>query len=128
VGEFFLDSAPTASRRGATCRLARRSIWCRFHQDHMRDRIVAIGQSEDYEPHVQRHFISNFRLQPPPTRSCACRRTSISLRTFPGGAASTSSRASTTTASRSPARACNFREKLCVLDSDVPPEALIYPI
>src|SRR5204863_9696715 len=29
----------------------------------LRDRMVAIGQSEDYEPHAQRHFIANFRVQ-----------------------------------------------------------------
>src|SRR5688572_5909936 len=29
----------------------------------MRDRIVALGQSEDFEPHMQRHYIANFRIQ-----------------------------------------------------------------
>jgi salicylate 5-hydroxylase small subunit len=94
----------------------------------MLDRIVAIGQSEDYEPHMQRHTISNFRIQAASDQELRAQANFQILRTFPERrteyfvSGSYSDRIAIT------AGRLNFREKICVLDSDVPPESLIYPI
>jgi len=94
----------------------------------MFDRIVAIGQSEDYEPHVQRHTISNFRLQAASDQELRAQANFQILRTFPERrteyfVSGTYSDRITLAAGR-----LHFREKICVLDSDVPPESMIYPI
>ncbi len=94
----------------------------------MCDRIVAIGQSEDYEPYQQRHFIANFRIQSASPDELRVQANFQVLRTYPER--------------RTEAFLCgyyldrvavagtrlNFREKLCVLDSEVAPQALVYPI
>src|SRR5262245_43753561 len=49
----------------------------------MRDRIVTIGQSEDYEPHTQRHTISNFRIQAAGSDELRAQANFQILRTFP---------------------------------------------
>ena len=94
----------------------------------MLDRIGAIGQSEDYEPHMQRHIISNFRIQAASAEELRAQANFHILRTFPEGrteyfvSGAYSDRIAVTSGR------LNFREKICVLDSDVPPESLIYPI
>jgi len=94
----------------------------------MFDRIVAIGQSEDYEPHVQRHTVSNFRIQAGSDQELRAQANFQILRTFPDRrteyfVSGTYSDRITLAAGR-----LHFREKICVLDSDVPPESMIYPI
>jgi 3-phenylpropionate/cinnamic acid dioxygenase small subunit len=94
----------------------------------MRDRIVAIGQSEDYEPHMQRHFVGNFRIQAAADEELRAQANFQILRTFPERR--TEYFVSGTYNDRislSNGR-LHFREKICVLDSDVPPDGLIYPI
>jgi len=92
----------------------------------MRDRIVAIASPRTTSRHTQRHLVSNFRLSPPPTRAARAGELEI-LRTFPGKrsehfvSGSYDDRIAIAAASA-------FQEKLCVLDSDVAPDALIYPI
>jgi salicylate 5-hydroxylase small subunit len=94
----------------------------------MRDRIVAIGQSEDYEPHMQRHFVSNFRIQAASDDELRAQANFEILRTFPERRTEYfvsgiyNDRVSITNGR------LHFREKICVLDSDVPPDTLIYPI
>jgi len=94
----------------------------------MRDRIVAIGQSEDYEPHMQRHFVSNFRIQAASDDELRAQANFQILRTFPERRTEYfvsgvyNDRIAITNGR------LHFREKICVLDSDVPPDALIYPI
>ena len=92
------------------------------------DRIVAIGQSEDYEPHTQRHSISNFRVQAASAEELRAQANFQILRTFPERrselfvSGSYSDRIAVTDGR------LNFREKICVLDSDVLPDSLLYPI
>jgi salicylate 5-hydroxylase small subunit len=127
--EFFLDSC---IYRIATRRSLRmgpdEDIMSLNSKTSMRDRIVAIGQSEDYEPHVQRHLVSNFRVQAASDEELRAQANFLILRTYPGrqteyfASGSYSDRVAVTDGR------LNFREKLCVLDSDVPPESLIYPI
>ncbi len=102
--EFFVDSCTYRVTTRRNLRLGPdEHLVSLSTRSTLRDRIVAIGQSEDYEPHTQRHTISNFRVQAASdeelrtSRSCALSRRS---------ARSFSSRAATTTASRSPAAAC----------------------
>jgi salicylate 5-hydroxylase small subunit len=127
--EFFLDSC---IYRIATRRSLRmgpdEDIMSLNSKTSMRDRIVAIGQSEDYEPHVQRHLVSNFRVQAASDEELRAQANFLILRTYPGrqteyfASGSYSDRVAVTDGR------LNFREKLCVLDSDVPPDSLIYPI
>jgi 3-phenylpropionate/cinnamic acid dioxygenase small subunit len=94
----------------------------------LRDRVVAIGQSEDYEPHAQRHFISNFRVQVSGEDELRVQANVQILRTYPGR--ETEFLASGQYSDRVAASGgrFNFREKLCVLDSDVAPADLVYPV
>jgi len=127
--EFFLDSC--------TYRVTTRRNLRLGPDDHlvslstkttMRDRIVAIGQSEDYEPHTQRHLISNFRLQAASDEELRVQANFEILRTFPGKRSEHFVSGSYDDRIAIAARRLHFREKLCVLDSDVPPESLLYPI
>ena len=117
--EFFVDSCTYVVTTRRNLRLG--------PDDHlvslstkttMRDRIVAIGQSEDYEPHKQRHVISNFRVQA----------NFEILRTFPEKRTELFVSGYYDDHIAIAGRRLAFREKLCVLDSDVPPESLLYPI
>jgi len=94
----------------------------------MLDRIVAIGQSEDYEPHVQRHTISNFRVQAASERELRVQANFQILRTFPDRRTEYFVSGSYSDRIAIASGRLNFREKICVLDSDIPPDSLVYPI
>ena len=94
----------------------------------MRDRITAIGQSEDYEPHQQRHFLSNFRIQNTTEQELRVQANFQVLRTFPERATEPFVSGYYLDRVSVDGRRLNFREKLCVLDSDIAPASLIYPI
>jgi 3-phenylpropionate/cinnamic acid dioxygenase small subunit len=94
----------------------------------MFDRIVAVGQSEDYEPHVQRHTVSNFRLQAASDQELRAQANFQILRTFPERRTEYFVSGTYSDRIMLAAGRLHFREKICVLDSDVPPESLIYPI
>jgi len=127
--EFFLESC---SYRIATRRALRlgpdEDIMFIASRTSMRDRIVALGQSEDYEPHTQRHTISNFRMQASSEEELRVQANFHVLRTFPGRPSEYFVSGSYSDRVAISAGRLNFREKLCVLDSDVPPESLVYPI
>jgi 3-phenylpropionate/cinnamic acid dioxygenase small subunit len=94
----------------------------------MRDRIAAIGQSEDYEPHTQRHFISNFRVQVSGEDELRVQANVQILRSYPEreteflAAGYYLDRVAVT------GNRLHFREKLCVLDSDTAPGDFVYPV
>jgi salicylate 5-hydroxylase small subunit len=94
----------------------------------MRDRIVAIGQSEDYEPHTQRHFVSNFRIQAASDEELRAQANFHILRTFPDRRSEYFVSGTYNDRVAISAGRLHFREKICVLDSDVPPDSLVYPI
>lgn len=94
----------------------------------MFDRIIAIGQSEDYEPHTQRHTISNFRVQAASEQELRVQANFHILRTFPELRTEYFVSGYYTDRIAISSGRLNFREKICVLDSDVPPESLVYPI
>ncbi|HET7763772.1 MAG TPA: nuclear transport factor 2 family protein [Burkholderiales bacterium] len=94
----------------------------------MFDRIVAIGQSEDYEPHVQRHTISNFRIQAASGQELRAQANFQILRTFPEQRSELFVSGMYSDRIAVAAGRLNFREKICVLDSDVAPHSLVYPI
>jgi 3-phenylpropionate/cinnamic acid dioxygenase small subunit len=126
--EFFLDTCVYRITTRRNLRLGPdEDLVSLATRTAMRDRIVAIGQSEDYEPHTQRHFVSNFRIQVAGDDELRAQANFQILRTFPEQrsgyfvSGSYSDRISIT------AGRLHFREKICVLDSDVAPE-LVYPI
>jgi len=128
--EFFLDSCIYRIATRRSLRMGQGDdIMSLNSKTSMRDRIVAIGQSEDYEPHTQRHYISNFRVQAASDEELRVQANFQILRTFPDRrteyfvSGSYSDRVAITAGGR-----LHFREKLCVFDSDVPPESLVYPI
>jgi 3-phenylpropionate/cinnamic acid dioxygenase small subunit len=94
----------------------------------MIDRIVAIGQSEDYEPHMQRHIVSNFRVQAASESELRAQANFQILRTFPERRTEYFVSGSYSDRIAVSAGRLNFREKICVLDSDVLPDSMIYPI
>jgi 3-phenylpropionate/cinnamic acid dioxygenase small subunit len=94
----------------------------------MRDRIVAVGQSEDYEPHLQRHYVSNFRIQAASDEELRVQANFQVLRTFPERRTEFFVSGYYSDRIALSDGRLNFREKLCILDSDVPPESLIYPL
>jgi salicylate 5-hydroxylase small subunit len=94
----------------------------------MLDRIVAVGQSEDYEPHVQRHTISNFRIQAASGQELRAQANFQILRTFPERNSEYFVSGTYNDRIAIAAGRLHFREKICVLDSDVAPHSLVYPI
>ena len=127
--EFFLDSCTYRVTTRRNLRLGPdEHLVSLSTRTTMRDRIVAIGQSEDYEPHTQRHLISNFRLQAASDEELRVQANFEILRTFPGKRSEYFVSGSYDDRIAIAGRRLHFREKLCVLDSDVAPDALIYPI
>jgi 3-phenylpropionate/cinnamic acid dioxygenase small subunit len=127
--EFFLDSCTYRVTTRRNLRLGPdEHLVSLSTKTTMRDRIVAIGQSEDYEPHTQRHLISSFRLQAASDEELRVQANFEILRTFPGKRSEHFVSGSYDDRIAIAGRRLHFKDKLCVLDSDVPPEALIYPI
>jgi len=127
--EFFLDSCiyRVMTRRGL--RLGPDDDLMNLNsKTAMRDRIVAVGQSEDYEPHLQRHYVSNFRVQAASDEELRVQANFQVLRTFPERRTELFVSGHYNDRIALNDGRLNFREKLCILDSDVPPESLIYPI
>jgi 3-phenylpropionate/cinnamic acid dioxygenase small subunit len=94
----------------------------------LRDRISAIGQSEDFEPHQQRHFISNFRIQSAGEEELRVQANFQVLRTFPERKTEAFLCGYYLDKIAVAGRRLNFREKLCVFDSEIPPDSLVYPV
>jgi len=127
--EFFLDSCAYRIATRRTLRLGSdEDLMFLTSRTSMRDRIVALGQSEDYEPHTQRHTISNFRMQAASEEELRVQANFYVLRTFPGRPSEYFVSGYYSDRVAISAGRLNFREKICVLDSDVPPESLVYPI
>jgi salicylate 5-hydroxylase small subunit len=127
--EFFLESCVYRITTRRKLRLGpEEDLVSLSSRASMFDRIVAVGQSEDYEPHVQRHTISNFRIQAASAEELRAQANFQILRTFPERR--TESFLSGTYNDRIAITAgrLHFREKICVLDADVPPDSLVYPI
>ncbi|HEY6240604.1 MAG TPA: nuclear transport factor 2 family protein [Burkholderiales bacterium] len=127
--EFFLDSCTYRVTTRRNLRLGPdEDIVSLATRNSMRDRIVAIGQSEDYEPHTQRHIVSNFRIQAASDQEIRVQANFQILRTFPEKRTEAFVSGSYDDRIAIAGARLTFREKLCVLDSDVPPESLLYPI
>jgi 3-phenylpropionate/cinnamic acid dioxygenase small subunit len=94
----------------------------------LRDRIAAIGQSEDYEPHQQRHFIANFRVQSAADDELRVQANFQVLRTFPDKGTEPFVCGYYLDRVVVTGRRLAFREKLCVLDAEIAPLSLVYPI
>jgi 3-phenylpropionate/cinnamic acid dioxygenase small subunit len=127
--EFFLDSCIYRVTTRRNLRLGPdEDIVSLSTKTSMRDRMTAIGQSEDYEPHTQRHLVSNFRIQAASDEELRVQANFQVLRTFPEKRTEHFVSGTYDDRIAIAGSRLNFREKLCVLDSDVPPESLIYPI
>lgn len=127
--EFFLESCVYRITTRRNLRLGpEEDLVYLSARTGMIDRIVAIGQSEDYEPHTQRHTISNFRIQAASEQELRAQANFQILRTFPEGRTEYFVSGSYSDRIAVSAGRLNFREKICVLDSDIPPDSLIYPI
>lgn len=127
--EFFLDSCSYRVTTRRNLRLGpEEDLLSLRTKTSMRDRIVAIGQSEDYEPHTQRHFITNFRLQVTAENDLRVTANVQILRTFPDRASEFLASGYYLDRVAMTGTRFTFREKLCVFDSDIPPESLVYPV
>ena len=127
--EFFLESCVYRITTRRNLRLGPEAdLVFLSSRTAMIDRIVAVGQSEDYEPHVQRHIVSNFRIQAASESELRAQANFQILRTFPEQRTEYFVSGSYSDRVAVSAGRLNFREKICVLDSDVPPDSLIYPI
>lgn len=127
--EFFLDSClyRVVTRRGL--RLGPDDDLMSMNgKTTMRDRITGIGQSEDFEPHLQRHTITNFRIQAAADDELRVQANFQVLRTYPDRRTEFFVSGHYDDRIAVAGSRLTFREKLCVLDSDVPPESLVYPI
>jgi 3-phenylpropionate/cinnamic acid dioxygenase small subunit len=127
--EFFLESCVyrITTRRGL--RLGRDDDLMNLSsKTAMRDRIVAVGQSEDYEPHLQRHYVSNFRIQAASDEELRVQANFQVLRTFPERRTELFVSGYYSDRIALNDGRLNLREKFCILDSDIPPESLIYPL
>lgn len=127
--EFFLEACVYRITTRRNLRLGPdQDLVCVSARAAMFDRIVAIGQSEDYEPYVQRHTISNFRFQAASGQELRVQANFQILRTFPEQLSEHFVSGTYNDRIAIAAGRVHFREKICVLDSDVAPHSLIYPI
>jgi 3-phenylpropionate/cinnamic acid dioxygenase small subunit len=127
--EFFLDSCTYRVTTRRTLRLGPdEHLVSLSTRSTLRDRIAAIGQSEDYEPHTQRHTVSNFRVQAASDEELRVQANFQVLRTFPGKRTELFVSGYYDDRIMVAGGRLSFREKLCVLDSEIPPESLLYPI
>jgi 3-phenylpropionate/cinnamic acid dioxygenase small subunit len=119
--EFFLDSCTYRVTTRRNLRLGPdEHLVSLSTRSTLRDRIVAIGQSEDYEPHTQRHTASDEELRVQANFQI--------LRTFPEKRTELFVSGYYDDRIAIAGGRLTFREKLCVLDSEIPPESLLYPI
>jgi 3-phenylpropionate/cinnamic acid dioxygenase small subunit len=127
--EFFLDSCTYRITTRRNLRLGPDDdIMFLSTKTTMRDRMAAVGQSEDYEPYTQRHTIANFRMQAASEEELRVQANFQILRTYPDrGSEFFLSGVYNDRIALIDGRV-NFREKICILDSDVPPGSLVYPI
>ena len=127
--EFFLDSCLYRVTTLRNLRLGPDGdLMSLSTRTAMFDRIVAIGQSEDYEPHAQRHIVSNFRIQAASDEELRAQANFQILRTFPDRRTEYFVSGMYNDRIAIAAGRLHFREKICILDSDVPPDSLIHPI
>ena len=94
----------------------------------MRDRIVSFDQSEDFEPHHQRHLITNVRAQTTETDELRVFANFLVIRTFPEKRSELFVSGYYHDRIVRPGGRLKFQEKLVILDSEVAPESLIYPL
>ena len=96
----------------------------------MLDRIVALSQSEDFEPHLQRHYITNVRAQTTEADVEELRvfANFLVIRTFPKKTSELFVSGHYQDRIVRPGGRLKFQEKLVVIDSDVAPEGLVYPL
>lgn len=127
--EFFLDSCTYRITTRRNLRLGPDGdIMSLSTRTTMRDRLIAIGQSEDYEPYAQRHTIANFRMQAASEEELRVQANFQILRTYPDRRTEFFASGLYDDRLAISGSRLNFKEKLCVFDSDVPPESLVYPI
>ena len=127
--EFFLDSS--AYRVAARRRLRmgpQEDLVSIGTRTAMRDHVVAIGQSEDYEPHAQRHYISNFRILSAAEDELRVQANFQVLRTFRERPTEFFLSGYYLDRVAVSVSRLHFREKLCVLDAEIAPESLVHPI
>jgi len=127
--EFFLDSCVYRVTTRRNLRLGPdQDLVSLSTRVAMIDRIAAIGQSEDYEPYMLRHIVSNFRIQAASESELRAQANFQILRTFPERRTEYFVSGNTSDRIAIYAGRLHFREKICVLDSDVMPDSLVYPI
>ena len=127
--EFFLESCLYRVTTRRNLRLGPdQDLVSLATRSAMFDRIVAVGQSEDYEPYMQRHIVSSFRIQAASAEELRAQANFQILRTFPERRTEYFLSGTYSDRIAISSGRLNFREKICVLDSDIPPEPLVYPI
>jgi salicylate 5-hydroxylase small subunit len=127
--EFFLESCTYRVTTRRSLRLGpEEDLFSLTTRNTLRDRIIAIGQSEDYEPYTQRHTIANFRMQAASEEELRVQANFQILRTYPERRTEFFASGFYDDRISLIDGRLNFRDKLCVLDSDVLPESLGYPI
>lgn len=94
----------------------------------MLDRTVSLSQSEDFVPHQQRHFITNVRAMPTESDELRVFANFLVVRTFAEKRSEFFVSGFYHDRIVRPGGRLKFQEKLVVLDSDVAPEGLIYPL
>jgi len=127
--EFFLESCTYRVTTRRSLRLGPdEDLLSLTTRNALRDRIVAIGRSEDYEPYMQRHTIANFRMQAASDEELRVQAAFQILRTYPERRTEFFISGVYDDRIALIDGRLTFRDKLCVLDSDVLPEAMAYPI
>ncbi len=127
--EFFLDSCTYRVTTRRNIRLGPdEDVVNLATKTMLRDRISAVGQSEDYEPYSQRHTIANFRFQAASEEELRVQANFHLLRTYPGRETEFLASGQYDDRLHLSGNRLHFREKLCVFDSDLPPLSFVYPI
>jgi 3-phenylpropionate/cinnamic acid dioxygenase small subunit len=127
--DFFTEPClyRVTTRRGL--RLGGDEDWMNLDSTSLlRDRVVSMGQSEDFEPYQLRHFFSNFRIQEAEGDELHVHANFLVLRTYAGRASEVLAAGYCQDRVGRPGGRMKFRQKLYVAESGVRPESFVYPI
>ncbi len=127
--EFFTEQCLYRVTTRLGLRLGGDEDWMNLESTSlMRDRVVSMGQSEDFVPYQQRHFFANFRIQEAEGDELQVHANFLVLRTYAGQPSEVlASGYCQDRVTRAGGR-LKFIQKLYIVENDERPESFVYPI
>jgi 3-phenylpropionate/cinnamic acid dioxygenase small subunit len=94
----------------------------------LRDRVTAVRNTSVYAPRTFRHLIAQFRIQPETPERIHVRANYVVLQTLVDDLTRIQNAGKYIDLIERTAEGLRFREKICVFDSVLVPNSLVYPV